>query len=102
MPHIIYSRQARRDLERHEQFLAAYDTDVALDAVTTIYAALTILENHPEAGRPVPDICDGCREWCIPFGNGGYVALYNVDARAVYILAIRHQRELEYDPQSPL
>ena len=36
------------------------------------------------------------REWLIDFGSSGYVALYHLDATAITILAIRHQREAGY------
>lgn len=37
------------------------------------------------------------RELIIPFGNAGYVALYEiVSASKVVVLAVRHQREEDY------
>jgi plasmid stabilization system protein ParE len=36
------------------------------------------------------------REWLIEFGHSGYVALYRYDGQTAVILAVRHQRELEY------
>lgn len=38
------------------------------------------------------------REWVIDFGNSGYVALYRVDEETITLLAVRHQRELGFDP----
>ena len=37
------------------------------------------------------------RELVIPFGSGGYVALFEIDDKDnVTLLAIRHQREEDY------
>jgi plasmid stabilization system protein ParE len=37
------------------------------------------------------------REWVIPFGKAGYVALFRVlSEEEVAVLAIRHQREDDY------
>ena len=37
------------------------------------------------------------RELVIPFGSGGYVALFEIEARdRVSVLAARHQREEDY------
>lgn len=36
------------------------------------------------------------REWIIPFGAYGYIALYRYDGGAVVVLAIRHAREVGY------
>jgi len=36
------------------------------------------------------------REWLIPFGGSGYIALYHFDGSRALILAVRHQREAGY------
>jgi plasmid stabilization system protein ParE len=36
------------------------------------------------------------REWIIPFGGSGYIALYRFESEIVVILAVRHQREASY------
>ena len=37
------------------------------------------------------------RELIIPFGSAGYVALFEIDSKSdVTILAVRHQREEDY------
>jgi plasmid stabilization system protein ParE len=54
-----------------------------------------MLEHHPLIGRNVEG---GLRELVISFGRNGYLALYRFAParREVLILAIRHQRELDY------
>lgn len=56
-----------------------------------------MLETTPAMGRPVDDQPE-LRELLIPFGDSGYVALYRHEPAqdAVYILAIRHQKEAGY------
>jgi len=48
-------------------------------------------------GRPFDDDAH-LRELPIPFGASGYIALYRFEpeADAVYMLAVRHQREAGY------
>ena len=70
-------------------------TAVAGRAIRSIFEAVDILERHPQIGRPVEH---GLRELVISYGKTGYLALYRFDPKAdeVRILAIRHQRELDY------
>ncbi len=48
-------------------------------------------------GRPFDDDAH-LRELPIPFGESGYIALYRFEPEwgAVYVLAVRHQREADY------
>lgn len=95
MAQIVYSANALANLERAFRFLAEHDVPAAADAAAAIREAVEMLANHPLIGRPVEgDI----RELVISFGRTGYVALYRfLPAREqVRILAIRHQRELDY------
>ncbi len=64
-------------------------------AARAIRSAVEALARHPLIGRPVGG---QLRELVISFGRTGYVALYRfVPARdEVRILALRHQRELDY------
>lgn len=54
-----------------------------------------MLEHHPLIGRVVRG---QLRELVISYGQTGYVALYRFLSarREVRVLAIRHQRELDY------
>lgn len=63
-----------------------------MQAITT---AVDILEHHPFVGRIVRG---DLRELVISFGRTGYIALYRFlpGNDEVRILAIRHQRELDY------
>jgi plasmid stabilization system protein ParE len=92
---VVYSRNALANLARAFKSLDAPSPDAAIAAVDAIRSAVEMLEHHPLIGR----IVEGdLRELVISFGRSGYLALYRfVPARReVRILAIRHQRELDY------
>ena len=55
-----------------------------------------VLGHQPGIGRPIEDMPDEFREWIIDFGDGGYVARYRIDANAITILAVRHQKEVGF------
>lgn len=56
-----------------------------------------MLEAAPDMGRPDDEMPE-LRELMIPFGKAGYVALYRYRPGddAVYVLAVRHQKEAGY------
>jgi plasmid stabilization system protein ParE len=82
-------------LERAFEFLAQSDPGVARTAASAIQSAVNTLTEHPLIGRRIEG---DLRELVISFGKSGYVALYrflpHLDVERV--LAIRHQRELDY------
>ena len=95
MAQVVYAENALANLERAFEFLAEHDPGIAADAAATIREAVETLSNHPLFGRRVTG---ELRELVISYGKTGYVALYRfVPARdQVRVLAIRHQRELDY------
>lgn len=94
MASVVYSRNALANLRRALAFLVS-DPQAAAAAVQRIRSAISLLEHHPFVGRVVQA---ELRELVISYGKTGYVALYRyVPARdEVRILAVRHQRELDY------
>ena len=72
-----------------------HDPTAAINAAAAIREAVATLSNHPLLGRQVTG---ELRELVISYGKTGYVALYRyVPAQnQVRILAIRHQRELDF------
>ncbi|MBS3958231.1 MAG: type II toxin-antitoxin system RelE/ParE family toxin [Xanthomonadaceae bacterium] len=86
---------AERDLQRFVDFLIELDPCEARKTLRLTLDALLILEDHPEAGRPVEA---GLRELMISRGRTGYVALYVYDeiSDEVWVLGVRHQREAGY------
>jgi plasmid stabilization system protein ParE len=75
--------------------MAEQNLKAAVAAATAIKTAVETLAMHPFIGRRVEK---ETRELVISFGSTGYLALYRyVPAKdEVRVLAIRHQRELDY------
>lgn len=96
MAQVVYSVRSLGHIERAFQFLRDKDLVVARDAVVAIQSAVDNLAAHPLTGRRI----EGVRELVISYGQTGYVALYRfvVPQNEVRILAIRHQRELGFQP----
>lgn len=95
MARLSYSGQALADLERLTDFLIETDLPLAGETIGLIEEAVELLSRHPLIGRPVEH---SLRELVISRGRTGYVALYSFEEEhdAVWILAIRHQREAGY------
>lgn len=96
MSRLIWSRQALLDVQRLYQFLAAKNIDAAKRAIKTVRQGVKVLGHQSGIGRPIEDMPDEFREWMIDFGDSGYVARYRIDADAVTILAVRHQKEVGF------
>ncbi|MFD1254977.1 Toxin RelE1 [Devosia equisanguinis] len=93
MPHLAYTDQALRDLQRLRAFLLVKNLRAAARAGETILSYLDALETAPEIGRPLDA---KRRELVIPFSNGGYVALYEYLPleNLIVVQSIRHQNEI--------
>ena len=90
---VFYSPGALADIERVAESLLATDPNAAAETGRILMEAIAMLAGHPLVGRIAES---GLRELVISRGRSGYVALYRFDAETdrVFILAIRHQREL--------
>lgn len=96
MPQLIWAPPALLDVQRLYRFLAPKNADAAKRAVKAIRQEVTVLGQQPGIGRPVENMPDEFRDWIIDFGDSGYVARYRIDADAVTILAVRHQKEVGF------
>ena len=94
---IVFADEALTDLERIFEFNFERDPATALEHVARVRSAVTILEEHPEIGRPAGG-GTSLRELIISHGRSGYVALYEYSPAEglVRVLAVRHQREAGY------
>jgi toxin ParE1/3/4 len=83
------------DFERFFEHLAKFEVENAPARIGEIVQAIQILSHSPLLGRSVKG---GKRELVIGQGSRGYVALYRfvADIDAVFVLAIRSQRERGY------
>jgi len=92
---VVYAQNALANLERAFAYLAEHDPAAAVDAAVAIRNAAEILSDHPLIGRRV---AGEIRELIISYGKTGYIALYRYlpEQGLVRILALRHQRELDF------
>ena len=95
MAQVVYSDNALANLERAFEFLTQGDPAAAVRAAAAIREAVDTLSRHPLIGRAVEQ---GLRELVLSFGKTGYIALYRFRPQRdeIRILALRHQRELDY------
>ena len=94
---VRYTKAAREDLQRLYGFLLEQDLAAARRARIAIGKAMEFLRDFPFACRKAVPDNPFLRELLIPFGNGGYVALFEIESESVVtILAVRHQREDDY------
>lgn len=98
---VRYSASARDDLKRLYQYLL--DRSSTIEELELAERALAAIINAAESLGRSPFIYRKAgtnpflRELLIPFGNSGYVALFEIeDASTVTILAVRHQLEDDY------
>ena len=96
MPQLIWLPPAPLDVRRLYRFLATRNIDAGKRAIKSIRQGVKVLGHQPGIGRPIEDMPDEFREWIIDFGDGGYVARYRIDANAITILAVRHQKEVGF------
>jgi plasmid stabilization system protein ParE len=98
---VRFTREAEVDLVRLYEFILGRDVKdrpMAERVLEAIRHAISGLERSPfsyrkAGGGDSPFL----REVVIPFGDSGYVALFEVeDSDVVTILAVRHQREDDY------
>lgn len=100
---VVYAGNALADLERAFSYLHTQDPVAAVDAAAAIGQAIEMLSDHPLIGRRIRgtiggDIGHEIRELVISYGKTGYIALYRFlpEQNSIRVLAIRHQRELDY------
>jgi toxin ParE1/3/4 len=76
--------------------MAEENAELGLKAMEAIEEGTLLLARFPNAGRPAVDLEPEQKELLISFGASGYVLLYEVEGEKVFILALRHQREVGY------
>lgn len=92
-----FTPEAESDLLRLYDFLLVADVAAADRALNAIKTSLEILRLTPFSCRKALPDNPFLRELIIPFGSAGYVALFEIESSTtVNILAVRHQREEDY------
>jgi plasmid stabilization system protein ParE len=94
---VRYTKTAKEDLLRLYEFLVDNDLEAARRALQAISKSMELLKDFPFTCRKATPDNPFLRELVIGFGDGGYVALFEIEAdNIVTILAVRHQREEDY------
>ncbi len=94
---VRFTPEAEDDLLCLYDFLLEKDLNAAEKALDTIKAAVELLRFSPFSCRKALPDTPFLRELVIPFGSAGYVALFEIETgNVVSILAVRHQREDDY------
>lgn len=92
MPQVIILPAAIRGMERLKAFLMEKNAEAAARGGQTLLKAIHRLAQSPYLGRPVKDK----RQLIVRFGRSHYIVTYQViDGQVVYIMSVRHGRELE-------
>ena len=86
---------ADEDLIRLFAFLCEKDPRLAERALAAIRKALAMAAAFPFTCRKAGQ-ASSLRECVIPFGRAGYVAAFEIADDHILVLAIRHQREDDY------
>jgi len=89
---IFWSKSAVRDLQRARDFLKNISPNAANNAATQINQYTQKLAMFPLAGKPV-EMLEGYYDLFIPFA-AGYTLRYRVYKQAVYVIFIKHSKEL--------
>ena len=94
---VRFTPEAEDDLLRLYDFLAVKDVRAAERALEAIEAATHLLAMSPYSCRKATTGDPVLREMLIAFGSAGYVALLEIEPPStVTVLAVRHQREDDY------
>ncbi|WP_066126294.1 type II toxin-antitoxin system RelE/ParE family toxin [Bordetella ansorpii] len=98
---VRFTWHAERDLQGLYDFIIDRDSSsvgaVADRALAAIEDSLQILRISPFTCRRTTGGSPFLRELIIPFGNTGYLALFEIESpEIVTVLAVRHQREDDY------
>ena len=94
---VRYAKNAREDIKTLYQFLLNQDVEAAKQAFNAISKITEFLQEFPFSCRKADEQNPFLREVIIPFGSSGYVALFEIENNnTVTILAVRHQRDIDY------
>jgi plasmid stabilization system protein ParE len=90
-----FAQGADEDLVRLFTFLAERDPMAAEQALVAIRKGLALAAAMPWSCRRA-SADSPLRECVISFGQGGYVAAFEIGEDHILVLAIRHQREDDF------
>ncbi|MCK4507584.1 MAG: type II toxin-antitoxin system RelE/ParE family toxin [Desulfuromonadales bacterium] len=83
------------DLQKLREFIRQHNPDAVRRAGRTIRKAVATLQVHPGLGTEVEDL-SGFYDLIIPFASRNYVLRYRIYRETVFIVALRHAREVGF------
>jgi toxin ParE1/3/4 len=92
---ILWLDSAVNDLARLRAFIAEVNPNAASKAAKIIRGATDNLQEFPLIGKPVEELED-FYDLFIEFGSGGYHLRYKFFNEKIYIIHIKHSRELDF------
>jgi len=95
MREIVWLDSAVNDIVRLREFITNENPAAAKKAAEAIKEATKRLIEAPSIGKPVKDLPQ-YRDLLTRFGAAGYVVRYRAHAEIVYIVHIRHYREIDF------
>lgn len=95
MRKLVWLESAVNDVVRLREFIVKENSDAAKRAAQTIKDAVRRLIETPHMGKPVQDLTK-YRDLLARFGAGGYVIRYRVHLDTIYIVHVRHYREIDF------
>jgi plasmid stabilization system protein ParE len=94
---VRFTPEAEEDLLRLYDFLLETNVTAAERALDAVKGTVELLRLSPFSCRKLLPGNPFLRELIIPFGSAGSVALFEIEANSIVdILAVRHQREDDY------
>ncbi len=95
MRELVWLDSAVTDVVRLKDFIAKENPAAAKRAAEAIKEAAQQLMENAFIGKPVTNLFD-YRDLFIRFGAAGYILRYRVHAENIYVVHIRHYRELNF------
>ena len=95
MRKLVWLESAVDDLARLRKFIAKENPSAAKRAAQAIKESSKNMIEHPEIGKPVDDL-PLYRDFVIRFGTGGYILRYRIVSDDIYVVHIRHHREMVF------
>jgi plasmid stabilization system protein ParE len=95
MRKVIWLAEAVDDLVRLREFIGDKNRRAAQRAAITIKNMVKVLESYPDIIHPIEDLPD-FHDLVVPFGSGGYIIRYRIEKDMVFIVGIRHSKELGF------
>lgn len=92
---LVWLDSAINDLIRLRKFIDKNNPIAAKRAAEIIREAAIDLIKFPLLGKPVNDFVD-YRDLFIRFGLSGYILRYRIDEEIIYVIHLRHAKEIEF------